>query len=203
MRSKIGTVENGPLILECAEDCLREDGKAVEKTDPAYLCRCGHSKKKPFCDGSHVEAGFESKREIDGEILQNYEGKEITVHFNRSICSGAALCVRALPTVFESEGSENWIHPDRDDTDKIIKVVHACPSGALSYSLDGRTSIDQHEKPRVTIVKDGPYKVEGTQLEHTPTPTNFSATKYTLCRCGHSKNKPFCDYSHAEKNWRS
>jgi CDGSH-type Zn-finger protein/ferredoxin len=202
MKSKISAVGNGPLVLECAEDSLRQDGKPVEKSNPAYLCRCGRSENKPFCDGTHSKTGFQSKREIDREILQVYEGKEITINFNRSICSGAALCVRALPSVFQSEGSEDWIHPDRDETAKIIKVVNACPSGALSYSMDGKTTIDSRENPRVTIVKDGPYKVEGTHLEQTPAPTNASATKYSLCRCGHSRNKPFCDYSHAEKHWK-
>lgn len=202
MSSKIGIVENGPFVLEGPADCLRKHGKPVEKSDPAYLCRCGRSGNKPFCDGSHKAPSFDGKREIDRERLQVYEGQSITVNFNRSICSGAANCVRALPTVFSSEGSEDWIHPDRDDAAKIVKVVNACPSGALSYSRDGRTSVDQRERTRITIVKDGPYLVEGATLEQAVAPTNASATKYALCRCGHSKNKPYCDYSHAEKHWK-
>jgi CDGSH-type Zn-finger protein/ferredoxin len=202
MPNKISVVENGPLVLTSAEDCLRKGGKPVERTNPAYLCRCGRSENKPFCDGAHSRVGFEGQREIDRERLQEYAGKAVTVHFNRSICSGAANCVRALPTVFKSEGSEDWIHPDRDDAAKIIKVVNACPSGALSYSQGGRTIVDRREKPRVAIVKDGPYNVEGVELEQTSAPTNGSATKYSLCRCGLSKNKPYCDYSHAEQHWK-
>jgi len=180
---------------------LFKDGKQVEKENPAYLCRCGDSKNKPFCDGTHEKVGFSSKREISEEIIQVYEGKKITVNFNRSICAGAANCVHGLPSVFTSDKSTNWIYPDKDSNDKIIKTVNSCPSGALSYSIKGKVTIDKRTEIKISIVKNGPYVVEGVKLEGMPTPTNFSTTKYTLCRCGHSKNRPFCDYSHAENNW--
>ena len=201
MSCKINGVENGPLILECAENVLFKDGKELEKENPAYLCRCGHSKNKPFCDGTHEKVGFTSKQEISEETLQVYEGKEITVNFNRSICAGAANCVHGLPSVFASDKSTNWIYPDKDSNDKIIKTVNSCPSGALSYSIKGKVTIDKRIEIKISIVKNGPYVVEGVKLEGMPTPTNFSTTKYVLCRCGHSKNRPFCDYSHAENNW--
>jgi CDGSH-type Zn-finger protein/ferredoxin len=201
MSRRIGAKENGPLVLECAEEILHQDGRTVEKRNPAYLCRCGQSKNKPFCDGAHVAAGFSSEREISEEILQVYEGKRVTITFNRSVCAGAANCVRGLPTVFDSEGSEDWIHPDGDESAKIIEAINACPSWALSCSVGPQTTTDDRETPGISIVKNGPYNVEGVPLDHTPTPTHCSTTKYSLCRCGHSKNKPFCDYSHAEKNW--
>ncbi len=202
MSCKINGVENGPLILECAENVLFKDGKELEKENPAYLCRCGHSKNKPFCDGTHEKVGFTSKREIAEETLQVYEGKEITVNFNRSICAGSAKCVHGLPTVFKSDNSTDWIKPDGDKNAKIIETIKACPSGALSYSVSGKTAIDVRSTPKMTVTKNGPYYVEGITLEGMPTPTNFSTTKYALCRCGHSKNRPFCDYSHAEHQWR-
>ncbi|MGB5965430.1 MAG: (4Fe-4S)-binding protein, partial [Sulfurimonadaceae bacterium] len=130
-----------------------------------------------------------------------YEGQEITIHFNRSICAGAAACVHGLPTVFTSDNSTDWIRPDNEKNAKIIETIKACPSGALSYSVKGKTTIDARSVPKITIVKNGPYKVEGITLEGMPTPTNFSTTKYVLCRCGHSKNRPYCDYSHAENSW--
>ena len=201
MSRKIRARENGPLVLECAEQILLRDGKPLEKANPAFLCRCGLSSNKPFCDGAHAAAGFTSEREITEEIVQVYEGKELTIRFNRSICAGAARCVQGLPTVFDSEGSENWIHPDGAEKASVIKTISACPSGALSYSLGAQTTIDERDQPKITIVKDGPYNVEGLRLEHSPMPTHCSTTKFSLCRCGHSRNKPYCDYSHAEKNW--
>ncbi len=201
MRCKITGIENGPLEVDCAELVFTKEGEVLEAENPSYLCRCGHSKSKPWCDGSHAKTGFTSQREIDEEVLQVYEGKEINIHFNRSICAGAANCVHGLPSVFTSESSTNWIYPDNDTNDKIIKTVKSCPSGALSYSIQSKVTVDQRTEAKISIVKNGPYSVEGVKLEGMPTPTNFSTTKYTLCRCGHSKNKPFCDYSHAENNW--
>ncbi len=201
MSCKIIGFENGPLEVDCTDAVFMKDGKKLEAENPSYLCRCGKSKNKPWCDGSHEKVGFTSKREISEEILQVYEGKEITVNFNRSICAGAANCVHDLPSVFASDNSTNWIYPDNDTNDKIIKTVNSCPSGALSYSIKGKVTIDKRTKAKISIVKNGPYVVEEVKLVGMPTPTNFSTTKYALCRCGHSKNKPFCDYSHAENNW--
>ena len=201
MSCKIIGFENGPLEVDCTDSVFMKDGKTLEAENPSYLCRCGKSKNKPWCDGSHEKVGFTSKREISEEILQVYEGKEITVNFNRSICAGAANCVHDLPSVFASDNSTNWIYPDNDTNDKIIKTVNSCPSGALSYSIKGKVTIDKRTKAKISIVKNGPYVVEEVKLVGMPTPTNFSTTKYALCRCGHSKNKPFCDYSHAENNW--
>ncbi len=202
MSCKIIGFENGPLEVDCTDSVFMKDGKTLEAENPSYLCRCGKSKNKPWCDGSHVKAGFTSKREISEEILQVYEGKEITIHFNRSICAGAAACVHGLPTVFNSDNSTDWIHPDNEKNAKIIETIKACPSGALSYSVNGKTVIDTRLVSKVMITKNGPYYVEGIALDSMPTPTNFSTTKYALCRCGYSKNRPFCDYSHAEHQWR-
>ncbi len=201
MKCKISEIENGPLALECDESVLYKNDVKIEAENPAYLCRCGHSKNKPFCDGSHEEAGFTSKREISEETVQEYKGKEISISYNRSICAGAAECVHGLSTVFKSDRSTDWIYPDNDEKRKIIETIKACPSGALSYSIEGKKSIDKRDRPKISIVKNGPYSVEGVSLETVSYPTNFSTTKYTLCRCGHSNNKPYCDYSHAQKNW--
>ena len=201
MSCKIIGFENGPLELDCSDVLMMKDGEKLETKNPAYLCRCGKSKNKPFCDGSHVEAGFLSKRDISQELLQNYEGKEITINFNRSICAGSGECVHRLSSVFKSGDGNNWIFPDKDKSEKIIKTIKACPSGALSYSIKGKTDIDSRSEPKVSVVKNGPYRVEGIKLEGRPIPTNFSETKYTLCRCGYSKNKPYCDYSHAQNRW--
>ncbi len=201
MSSKIKAIPNGPLKLTSAQQILSKDGKAVEAKSPAMLCTCGKSKNKPFCDGSHVVAGFTSGREIETEILQEYPGQDVTIYFNRSICSGAGNCVRGLPSVFKSGDGSDWIFPDNGTLDKIIERVQACPSGALAYSVGGKVIVDEREDEKITIAKDGPYHVEGVTLEQRPNPTHSSASKYSLCRCGFSKNKPFCDYSHAEKGW--
>ena len=201
MSCKIVGFENGPLEVDCANVVFIKDGKNIEAENPTYLCRCGHSKTKPWCDGTHEKVGFRSEREISEELIQVYKGKAITVNFNRSICAGAAACVHGLPGVFTSDNSTNWIAPDNESSEKIIETIKACPSGALSYTINDKITVDKRIEPKITIMKNGSYYVEGIALEGMPIPTNFSITKYTLCRCGHSKNKPYCDYSHAEKSW--
>lgn len=201
MNNSIIEIENGPLMLEDNLPILVKDGKIINSKSPTYLCRCGASMNKPFCDGEHQKKGFTSKKEITEELLYEYKGKEININFNRSICAGAGACVRGLPSVFVSGGGKNWIHPENDSIDKITNTVNACPSGALSYTLKSKTHIDTRKNPKITIIKDGPYNVEGVLCAHKQKPTKFSETKYTLCRCGYSKNKPYCDYSHAQKKW--
>jgi len=201
MNDKIIGFENGPLEVDCAHAMFIQDGKKIEVKNLSHPCRCGKSKSKPFCDGSHVDAGFSDKKEISKEILQTYKGKEITINFNRSICAGAGKCVQGLASVFSLGNSQNWIFPDKGSNENIIKTISACPSGALSYSIDGKIILDTRSQAKVSIIKNGPYNVEGIKLKGMPIPTNFSETKYSLCRCGHSKNKPYCDYSHAEHNW--
>ena len=203
MKSRLAPQKDGPLKLDTEKRIIFEDGVLLEVEGSVLLCACGHSGTKPICDFSHVSAGFSSEREIDGEILQEYFGREITVYFNRSICSGAGACVRGLPTVFRSGDSSSWIFPDADTPEKIIERVKACPSGALAYRTDGGdVVVEESGEEKITVVKDGPYHVEGIALDTPNAPTHGAASKYALCRCGFSKNKPFCDYSHAENGWR-
>jgi len=200
MNPKITMIPNGPLKLESHSPILFKDGKQLDIQGTAYLCRCGLSKNKPFCDGEHAKSNFNSSSEIEEELLQEYPGEKI--HFNRSICSGASECVRGLPSVFKSDNSEDWIRPNENRAEHIVTTINKCPSGALSYSIADRLEIDGRDIAIISIVENGPYDVEGVEVSDKPTPTNASSSKMSLCRCGHSKNKPFCDYSHAEKGWK-
>jgi CDGSH-type Zn-finger protein/ferredoxin len=201
MKNKITVLKNGPLEVNTDNIEFIQEGKELTAENPSYLCRCGNSANKPWCDGTHKKSGFNDKREITKENIQVYEGEKISINFNRSICAGAAKCVQGLKSVFTSGNSDNWIDPNGDSNENIIKTISTCPSGALSYSIGTDTFIDEKITPRINILKNGPYSVEGIRLENAHRPTHFSETKYTLCRCGHSKNKPYCDYSHAEVHW--
>ncbi|HIC42997.1 MAG TPA: hypothetical protein EYO73_01485 [Sulfurimonas sp.] len=202
MGCKIIGFENGPLEVDCEAVVWTKQGEVFEVQNPSYPCRCGHSKNKPFCDGSHKKLGFSSEREIKEEVIQVYDGIDISINFNRSICSGAEKCVKGLSSVFHSGSSTDWIFPNDDTNEKIISQISACPSGALSYTLNKKTITDSRLSPKIDIIKNGPYNVEGIRLEGFNIPTNFSSTKYALCRCGYSKNKPYCDYSHVDNNWK-
>lgn len=203
MKYSIKPLTDGSLEVLFDKNVIFYDGALVDVKSGAHLCRCGHSQNKPFCDGAHLKVGFVSQKEIESEKIQTYKGNEITIHFNRSICAGAGKCVDGLPEVFRSGSEESWIFPNEGTIEKIIQTVKSCPSGALTYEIHNQIAIDQRVTPKLEIIKNGPYVVEGFTLLACDTPTNASKSKYTLCRCGHSQNKPYCDYSHALKGWKA
>ena len=86
---------------------------------------------------------------------------------------------------------------------EIVATIRKCPSGALSYSIDGVEHRDQQREPAVTVTDHGPYAVTGgIELLGVAFGQEASREHYTLCRCGASKNKPFCDGSHWQVNFR-
>jgi uncharacterized Fe-S cluster protein YjdI/CDGSH-type Zn-finger protein len=126
--------------------------------------------------------------------------KNITIFDNRRICSHAAECVNKLSSVFR-ENDRPWINPNTSSPEAIIETIRKCPSGALSYSINGIEYRDPlyHRRPMVTVSKDGPDAITGgIELIGNGIPFGDGASKehYTLCRCGASNNKPFCDGMH-------
>jgi len=161
-----------------------------------YLCRCGGSSNKPFCDGTHKKIRFFGERLSDPSAskTQGYPGKELAIHYHRFMFSHAGFCTEHSPNVFSLK-TEPWINPDGDPAAKTIETIKMCPSGALSYTLNNILHRDQVRAPCIHVMKDGPFFVAvGQELkgEARPLPPEHSQ----LCRCGASKNKPFCDGSH-------
>jgi CDGSH-type Zn-finger protein len=217
MKPKIQPLPNGPYYLindmqpKVVYNLQNFKGEPLSTTVGIALCRCGASKNKPFCDGTHSVIGFSSANktlekndDIEKIVIKDrrrdYPGKEITVHDNRRICSHAAECVNNLSSVFKL-GSRPWINPDGSKMNDVIEVVRRCPSGALSYSTDGVEYRDPEEQrnPTVTVLKNGPYHITGgIELigENIQFGEGASKEHYTLCRCGASENKPFCDGAH-------
>jgi CDGSH-type Zn-finger protein len=206
----IVSLPNGPLYLindrekKIIENLENSKGEKLSNIQGIALCRCGASKNKPFCDGTHTIIGFSSKNNESNDNKnkisskrKSYVGKKITIHDNRKICSHAAECVNNLPSIFRLN-QRPWIDPDQETTEtteKIIETIKKCPSGALSYSIDGIEYRDYDGKPLVKVSKDGPYLVSGgiELIGEVEFPEDVSKEHYTLCRCGASNNKPFCD----------
>ncbi len=131
-----------------------------------------------------------------------YRGAQITVLFNRLVCSASEKCAKNLPEVFR-KGEKPWIVPDRADAQRIIEVVRQCPSGALRYAVAGRIGSHPQRAPAIRIARDGPYEVEGgVGLSAVAWCEGASQDRFALCRCGQSKNKPFCDGSHHAAGFR-
>jgi CDGSH-type Zn-finger protein len=220
-KPKIVPLPNGPYYFinkmepKVVENLQNSKGEALSVIRGVSLCRCGASNNKPFCDGTHSKIGFSSEnREDTGDIhhpivkdkRKNYVGKRITIHDNRKICSHATECVNNLPSVFKLN-ARPWISPDAAGTEEeIINTIRKCPSGALSYSVDGIEYQDQNErKPMITVSKGGPYLITGgIDLSGDSIQWAEGASKehYVLCRCGASNNKPFCDGMHRVINFK-
>ena len=200
----IDVMPDGPLIVKNLEKLSNSSGQAVEVKAITALCRCGASKNKPYCDGSHKGINFSGERETDRDLLREkaYSGENIVIHDNRTICSHAAECVKSLNSVFDLE-KRPWINPDGADNAAIIDLIRRCPSGALSYTLNDKQHRDVERPPQVQITRNGPYNVSGNialNVEQDIQPP--SQEHFSLCRCGASKNKPYCDGSHHTISFR-
>lgn len=196
-KPSIAPTSNGPFVIKDLEHLSNRKGPIDTKPSMA-LCRCGGSANKPFCDGTHAKNGFSSTK-LDGRVedkRDDYRGVKVAIHDNRGICAHAGRCTDGLPSVFRLK-REPWIDPNGAAADRIIATVRACPSGALSYSVDGVEQRDREGAPSIFVSPNGPYVVSGgPSLADTTRAEGASAEHFTLCRCGGSKNKPFCDGTH-------
>lgn len=202
-KAAIDISENGPFIVKGLGKFRNSRGELIESKEKMALCRCGGSSNKPFCDGTHSKIGFSGKRENTADLHgeKSYEGSEITVNDNRVICSHSAECVNNLKTVFDVN-KKPWIQPDNASAEEITEVIRKCPSGALSYTIGGKTVRNFDREQEITISKNGPYNVRGgvvLNVDQDLQPP--SKEHYALCRCGASKNKPYCDGSHSDINF--
>ncbi|MBM3357454.1 MAG: hypothetical protein FJY54_06975 [Betaproteobacteria bacterium] len=188
--------KNGPYLVR--GPCRLRDALGNDlPTGGSYaLCRCGNSSKKPFCDGTHKKTGFDGARLAVGSgVVDAFRGRRITIHDNRAVCSHSGVCTDNLSAVFRL-GKEPWIDPDAADAEAVAALVRRCPSGALRYSIEKQSPPEASGDPSITVSKNGPYYVTGhvgvTNTGEQPP----VAGRYALCRCGASKNKPYCDGTH-------
>jgi len=203
-KPKIACLPNGPYYLlndpqvAPVPNLRRSSGEACATVRGVALCRCGGSKNKPFCDGTHSVIGFGDRKISDGsqDRRKSYVGKGITILDNRALCSHAGYCTDGLKEVFRQH-DEPWIDPDGAALREIVDTIGKCPSGALSYAIDRVEAAPRERAPMVTVTDNGPYAVTGgIELIGVKFGDGASTEHYTLCRCGASKNKPFCDGSH-------
>lgn len=197
-KALIEAKENGPYVVSNVQSLKTSRWEPAKTAKTMVLCRCGKSGSKPHCDGTHTKIDFNSGK-IEGrqpDRVDSYVGKGIVIHDNRGVCSHAGFCTDNLASVFRM-GVEPWIDPDGSPVEEIIRVIEMCPSGALSYSLDGEKYDSQERGPSINLRLDGPYHVVGRiDLDDAGDSRPEAKEHYALCRCGGSKNKPFCDGTH-------
>lgn len=128
---------------------------------------------------------------VDGiEVVQ---GEKLELRFEAKRCIHARFCVTGAPQVFLANVQGPWIHPDAMPVERLVDIAHACPSGAIQYRRkDGEPDEAPPPVNLLSVRESGPYALRG-ELSLRGEPLG---TRATLCRCGASKNKPFCDGSH-------
>ena len=148
-----------------------------------------------------TEEETEARKRAD--VAKEYRDGQIVVRWEPSYCIHVANCLRGHPGVFDAQ-ARPWIRLDQGDADRIAEAIMTCPSGALSFErVDGGP---QEEPPEETVVvpqPDGPLFVHGRLAIIREDGSVRATTRATLCRCGYSANKPFCDLTHLRAGFRS
>lgn len=197
--------EDGPYRVEGPVSVHATDGTVLSSDGVRHLCRCGGSRNKPFCDATHGLKGWRGPETADhGPIADRRDDYPldagVTVHDDRSRCAHFGQCTARLPGVFRAE-AEPFVDPAHAPARQVTAVVADCPSGALAYSRDG-VAVEPPEPPSIIAVVDGPYRVRGVVVVGADGEPYEPRERQTLCRCGHSRNRPFCDGSHFYAGFR-
>ena len=216
---KITVSRNGPYIvtggvpLITSEIRHDEEGycrnwrevKRYPLQEQYALCRCGRSKNKPFCDGTHTKIHFDGTETGDYEPYsigaKVISGPVLTLTDNKHLCVHAGFCVRAGGTWDLVRQSYN---PEARDT--AVEEACNCPSGRLVIldNVTGKAIEPEFEKSIVVIEspprhEHGPLWVcGGIPIKSADGKQYEIMNRVTLCRCGKSKNKPFCDGTHVD-----
>ncbi len=180
-------------------------GKKVASGQPCALCRCGESKNKPFCDGTHAKVKFDgaetASKEKHSKQAKVLEGPTLKLKDAPVLCATARFCHR---------GGGTWEltrHSDDSKARKLaIKEACDCPSGRL-VECDRKTGkiFEKNAGQSIVLIEDPQNKVSGpiwlkggVPVESSDGTTYEVRNRQTLCRCGKSQNKPFCDGSHVD-----
>jgi CDGSH-type Zn-finger protein len=199
MSLRITPLPDGPFHATGVES-LRYCGAELPISGEAWLCRCGDSAKAPFCDGSHRRVGFSDQRRREGEPEPRiWTGRRVETRFDPGLCMHVFLC-KPLKELRAAEPEAT----DTDTAEEILRVASTCPSGALTARwLDEEGPTEQLqpalEAPiQIDIMEGGELRVR-CAVEGLPLQPTQPADRITLCRCGLSDNKPFCDGRHRKK----
>jgi CDGSH-type Zn-finger protein len=149
-----------PITSEHGEPLTWKTEAADETKAKVALCRCGASSKKPYCDGSHASIEWDSADNAPegtyDERATSYGGEGIEVFDDRPICVHAGFCGNKVTNV--------WKMADQTGDSRIraeaMAMIERCPSGALTYAVDGET-IEPDLPNEVAVIPDGPLWVSG------------------------------------------
>jgi uncharacterized Fe-S cluster protein YjdI len=129
-------------------------------------------------------------------VQREYRTDQIVVYWEPKLCTHSAHCLRGLPQVFDVN-RRPWIEVEAASADQIAEVVRRCPTSALRFErLDGGPQEPVPDQTTIQATRDGPLYVRGDLKIVNQDGSARELTRAALCRCGHSRNKPFCNGSH-------
>lgn len=218
---KIKVLKNGPYLVEGNIPLYREEmisykmiipqsWKKIEKfeiKETYALCRCGLSKNKPFCDGSHKQ-GFDGEeiadREIKDEHIKTFEGQDLDLLDIKYLCASARFCLKGKG-IWDMIKEPN----NKEKYEDILQIISNCPSGRLVLKDKNDNYIEPNLEKEISILEDNLKGVSsaiwvkgGIPIESSKGYIYQIRNRVTLCRCGKSKNKPFCDGTHLKVNFK-
>ena len=202
-----GNVPLSKAIMEYEESVPVRwaDGRAYPELKTYSLCRCGQSESKPYCDGSHTK-GFDgtevASRKTHAEQSHVFKGPKLALKDAMPLCAGARFCERAGGVW------ELILLPDETSAKIATESACNCPSGRLVIS-DAKGDIEREYEKQIRLVEDpqegvsGPLLVQGGMAIESADGKRYEVrNRVTLCRCGKSENKPFCDGTHIIARFR-
>lgn len=185
-----------------------KEGDPIDTPEDYALCRCGHSANKPFCDGTHLRIGFDGTESAvrapyrDQATVQT--GPIVTLTDAQTLCAFARFCDVA---------GQVWnLVEMRDEraAEVAVREAELCPSGRLvAWNRRTGDAFEPDLEPSIGVVEDPAEQVSGPLWIRGGIPvvaadgtTYETRNRVTLCRCGASRNKPFCDGTHAAIGFR-
>lgn len=180
-------------------DAVGVEGFDIPVDGDYKLCRCGQSKNPPFCDKSHQDASFDGNlkadRRLSAERRKTFQGDGFKMTDDGILCAGTGFCGTRLTKVWKMIQFSD----DPEVRARLLHMVENCPSGRLvAWSEDGQ-ALEPEFRPSIAVVPDGPLWVRGGIPIEAPDGFVYEVrNRVTLCRCGHSRIKPFCDGSHEQ-----
>lgn len=216
-KAKIQIVEDGPYLvsgpIKLSQAIMKTvghhreytPGKDLPQAQSYALCRCGKSQNMPFCDGQHVKEGFEGSEVAStapfDERAQVFPGATLDL-YDDGRCAYARFCHREQGDVWTlTKNSQS-----KEIREEAIEAASSCPTGRLVQhdKEDNYRALEpEYPEPEIVLLEDpekecsGPLFVKGgILLESAKGFTYENRNRYTLCRCGESRNKPFCDAIH-------
>lgn len=215
--------ENGPYLVpgsipirreiiatnEKGESVDWQDGDEYTAQESCALCRCGGSGNKPYCDSTHLVNDFNgtetASRSAYAEQAETTEGPELILTDAKPLCAHARFCSAGIGAWEATRQSD-----DQESKDMAIRESQLCPSGRLiAWDKPAETQHEPDYAQSIGLIEDpvkdvsGPLWIRGAVSIEAADGTEYEKrNRVTLCRCGNSKNKPFCDGSHISARWR-